>query len=132
MIAEWRSLLRIQEGPDPDRAMAPARQHRQTAQRFGLRCTTARKHPRNGPEAHAALTIKPDHAMGAVQQFFSIASASPDPDTPDRGGDENKDGPPCGHCLTFRRGYRKCAANGGSGARFRYEALRGARSRCTT
>ena len=47
--------------------MARPLQHSQAEQRIGLPPTCARKHRANGPDADNALTIKPDHPMGAVQ-----------------------------------------------------------------
>lgn len=63
--AQRRNLLPPSGSPNPDRAMAHSLQHRQAAQLFGLPSARARKHRSNGPEAHDALTIKPDHPMGA-------------------------------------------------------------------
>ncbi|QGX97479.1 hypothetical protein EI983_03975 [Roseovarius faecimaris] len=48
--------------------MARPLQHGQTPQRIGLPPTRAQKHRSNGPEAHDALTIKPDHPKGARQR----------------------------------------------------------------
>jgi putative transposase len=58
--------------PNPDRAMARPLQHGQAAQRIGLPPACARKHRANGPEAHDALTIKPDHPMGADQVLLLV------------------------------------------------------------
>ncbi|EBA18465.1 hypothetical protein RSK20926_12119 [Roseobacter sp. SK209-2-6] len=38
-----------------------------SAQRVGLSPACTGKHRSDGPEAHEALTIKPDHPMGARQ-----------------------------------------------------------------
>jgi len=45
--------------------MARSLQHRQAAQLIGLSAACTGKHRSDGPEAHNALTIKPDHPMGA-------------------------------------------------------------------
>jgi len=45
--------------------MAHPLQYRQAAQRIGLPPACARKHRSDRPEAYDALTIKPDHPMGA-------------------------------------------------------------------
>ena len=55
----------LQRGPNPDRAMAHSLQHRQAAQRLGVSPACAPMHRSNRPEAHDALTINPDHPMGA-------------------------------------------------------------------
>ena len=51
--------------------MAHPLQYRQAAQRIGLPPACARKHRSDGPEAYDALTIKPDHPMGALQSDFA-------------------------------------------------------------
>ena len=51
--------------PNPDRTTAHPLQYRQAAQRIGVSSACSRKHRSDGPEAHDALTIKPDHPMGA-------------------------------------------------------------------
>jgi hypothetical protein len=48
--------------------MARPLQHRQAAQRIALPPASAGEHRPDGPEAHDALTIKPDHPMGARQR----------------------------------------------------------------
>jgi hypothetical protein len=45
--------------------VARSLQHRQAAQRLRVSTTGTRKHRSKGPEANHALTIKPDHPMGA-------------------------------------------------------------------
>ena len=49
--------------------MAHPLQYRQAAQRIGLPPACARKHRSDGPEAYDALTIKPDHLMGACHSL---------------------------------------------------------------
>ena len=60
-------LLLATRGPDPDREMAAPLQHCQTAQRSGIPSAGTRKHRPDRPETDHALTIKPDHSMGADQ-----------------------------------------------------------------
>ncbi|MDJ0628825.1 MAG: hypothetical protein QNJ44_11240, partial [Rhodobacter sp.] len=43
---------------------------RQAAQRSGIPATGAGKHRSIGPETDHALTINPDHPMGALQNVF--------------------------------------------------------------
>jgi putative transposase len=42
-------------------------QRRQAAQLLGVSAASTGKHRPDGPEAHNALTIKPDHPIGALQ-----------------------------------------------------------------
>ncbi len=75
--AQRRNLLQLARGANPDRAMAHPLQHDQAPQLFGLSSARARKHRSNGPEADDALTIKPDHPMGARHSRKSMLKARP-------------------------------------------------------
>ena len=71
--AQWRTVLRLKSGSNPDRTLAHPLQHRQAAQRNGLSPACTRKHRHVGPTADDALTITPDHPMGARQQRCRMA-----------------------------------------------------------
>ena len=57
--------------------MAHPLQYRQAAQRIGLPPACARKHRSDGPEAYDALTIKPDHPMGAGHPLLGLLDLRP-------------------------------------------------------
>ena len=61
-----RDLLLAPRGPDPDRTVAPTLQYGQAAQRPRIPAAGSGKLHHNGPETDHALTIQPDHSMGAV------------------------------------------------------------------
>ena len=71
---QQRDLLLASRGPDPDRTVAPPLQYGPAAQRPRIPATGSGKLHPNGPEADHALTIQPDHSMGAVQAGFDKQS----------------------------------------------------------
>ena len=78
-VAQWRAVLQPSRSSNPDRAMAHPLQYGQAAQRTGLSSASARKYCDNGPKTDDALTIKPDHPMGARQNQFGTLTISDNP-----------------------------------------------------
>lgn len=73
---ERRTVLQSARGKNPDRAMASSLQHRKAAQLAGVSSSSTGKHRDNGPKADDALTIKPDHPIGA-RHFYLLLRALP-------------------------------------------------------
>ncbi len=88
--AQWRNLLQPRRGQGADRGVAASLQHRPPAQQpglppagtgggetaiAGLRCRFAPPTPGNGGGGDDALTINPDHPVGAAQYGWGYSRA---------------------------------------------------------